>query len=114
MPTTRGTLILVLSALLTLPPAALLAEEDLVTVVADGQPWTSTGPNGRKVTLIFFPDGTARMKFGGMSRKLKWLKTDGALCMIGAPRGDRCLRLERSATGFIGHSSDGTTVTLDR
>jgi hypothetical protein len=114
MQTTRRTLIFSIPALLTLSPAALLAEEDLVAIVADGQPWASTGPNGRKITMTFFPDGTVRMKAGMMSRKLSWQNADGALCLIGGPGGDRCLRLERSATGFIGYGPDGTTVTLDR
>lgn len=89
---------------LALPMA--VSAESLAYRLADGKPWASNGPNGRRVTLTFFPDGKVKMKMGMMSQNLAWQPTEDGLCIIGTPRGDQCMRLEQTANGFAGFNGD--------
>lgn len=101
-----------LAMLVTLPSYA--RAESPAALVADGQPWTSTTPEGRKMNITFFPDGRAKMKAGIISRNLTWQPTEDGLCMIGTPRGDACMRLEQTPNGFIGYRGDERVMTLSR
>jgi hypothetical protein len=98
--------------LLALPVQAL--GESPAALVADGQPWKSTSPEGRKMTITFYPDGKARMKAGIMSFKLTWEPTADGICLLGTPRGDACMRLVPTANGFLGYRGDQQTMALER
>jgi hypothetical protein len=99
---------------LLIATSSSLHAQSLATQVADGQPWTSTTPEGRKMTITFFPDGKARMKMGIMGRNLTWQPTEDGICLIGTPRGDACMRLEATATGYVGYRGDERVMTLTR
>ena len=88
--------------------------EDVSAVLADGKPSHTTGPNGRPMSLTFSPDGTVRMQMGILSRRMTWTPSAEGVCLKGGPGGDRCLRLERTAQGFIGHDGDRPPLTLSR
>jgi hypothetical protein len=112
MPLLRFTCPLALALMVALAPIA--KAEALASALADGQPWTTTTPEGRKMTLTLYPDGTARMKMGIMGRNLTWQPTEDGLCLIGTPRGDACLRLEKTATGYVGYRGQDPMLTLTR
>lgn len=105
---------LVTLAFLSCVPAARAVDDATIALLADGKAWTTTGPNGRKMTLTFHPDGTVRMKMGFLSRSMRWERSEEGVCLSGGPGGDRCLRLERSETGFVGHDGDAPPMTLTR
>lgn len=88
--------------------------ESLASMLADGKPWAAAGPNGRKVTLTFLPDGKVRMKMGLMTRNMTWEPTADGLCLIGIPNGDRCMRLEKAENGFVGYEGDTQSFAFTR
>ncbi|AZL59527.1 hypothetical protein EI545_12200 [Tabrizicola piscis] len=94
-------------------PLAANAESPASTV-ADGKPWNLTAPNGRKMAITFFQDGKVKMKMGMMSRNMTWQPTKEGICLIGTPNGDRCMRLEPTANGFVGFNGEEQTLTLSR
>jgi hypothetical protein len=100
-------------ALVVAAPQPGLAERPAL-LVADGLPWKSTAPDGRKMNITFFPDGTAKMKMGIISRNLTWQETEDGICLIGTPRGDACMRLEPTAGGFVGYKGETQMMTLTR
>lgn len=91
-----------------------VAAESLAYTLADGKPWASNGPNGRKVTLTFFPNGKVKMKMGMMSQNLTWQPTKDGLCIISTPRGDQCMRLEQTDNGFVGFNGDEPSFVFAR
>ncbi|MGL5010762.1 MAG: hypothetical protein ACRC6I_12840 [Paracoccaceae bacterium] len=92
---------------------AVFAESPAYTL-ADGKPWNSTGPNGRTVTLTLFPDGNVKMNMGMISQHLTWQPTEDGLCLIGAPGGDQCMRLEQTNNGFVGFNGDEPSFIFAR
>jgi hypothetical protein len=84
------------------------------SAVADGQPWTSTTPDGKKMKITFFPDGRSKIKVGLMGMAVTWQPTTDGLCLIGTPQGDKCMRLEKTATGYVGYEGGAATMTLSR
>ncbi|MGL4236383.1 hypothetical protein [Tabrizicola sp.] len=101
------------AALLLALPSGALAESP-AALVADGNPWAATMPNGRDVTITFFPDGRVTVKMGMMSRKMTWQPTEDGLCLFGGPGGDRCIRLEPTANGFVGFDGEEQALSLSR
>lgn len=111
---TRFTTLRPITLALLISVSSPVQAQNLASQVADGQPWTSTTPEGRKMTITFFPDGKARMKIGLMGRNLTWQPTDDGICLIGTPRGDACMRLEATANGYVGYRGDQRMMTLTR
>jgi hypothetical protein len=115
MSTSRNTALgMMVVALLSLPNDPARADAALIATMADGAPWTTAGPNGRSMTITFFPDGTVRMRMGILSRSMTWQASEDGICMAGAPGGDRCIRLEQTESGFVGYQPDGTTMVFER
>jgi hypothetical protein len=82
--------------------------------LADGKPWSSTTPEGRNMTITFFPGGKAKIRVGLMSRNLTWQATEDGICLIGTPRGDTCMRLEPTSRGFTGYNNGAKAMILSR
>lgn len=99
-------------ALFTLAPQRASAESPSAAV-ADGKPWSVTTDDGHKMKITFYPDGTAKLKLGIMSKTASWTPTETGLCLDG-PRGNRCLTLIRTENGFIGKDGDAVAMTLQR
>jgi hypothetical protein len=95
--------------------ASPLAADPAISLrIADGHPWTTTGPDGQTMEITFFPDGTARMRIGILSRRMNWVPTEAGLCLAGGPMGDRCITLEATTTGFVGRGDDGQMLEFAR
>ena len=94
--------------------APAFGDDSPAPLVADGQPWTTTGPNGGEMQITFFPDGSVRMHMGFLSRSMNWAATPDGMCLTGSPGGDRCITLIAQGDGFVGTSPDGETLVLKR
>lgn len=105
---------LILLAVAALGPAAAFAETHAAQI-ADGKPWTTSGPTGGKMRLTLNPDGTGKMNMGFMSRKITWSEEGDAICLGGLP-GDaaRCITFRPVKGGFAGQAPDGKTLVLRR
>jgi len=105
---------LALALCLQATPLAALAQQSPAHAVADVKAWSATGPGGRKIKMTFYPDGQAKMEMGIMSKSFSWSPTDDGFCLSGMPNGGKCVRLEPSATGYVGYEGDTPTIQLSR
>ena len=110
---TSRTLIMSVAAL-TLLGADTAGAESLASQVADGKPWTSTTQNGRSVRMTFNADGSARIKFGVMSRRLTWTPTADGLCLHGMPDSPKCITLTKVSGGYAGSENGQRVFVLSR
>jgi hypothetical protein len=103
-----------MAALTFAVPHHVAAQGADISAIADGKAWNAQPAGGPKMSLTLNPDGTGRMKFGIMSRKVSWTPNAGGLCMTGMPGGKRCITFSPTADGYVGRSDDGRSLTLTR
>ena len=104
-----------LAALTFISPAVALANSSAVSIIADGKAWDAQPSGGPKMKLTFNPDGTGKMSFGIMTRKLNWAPNGTGICMTGMPGGKRCITFApRANGGYVGTSDDGKSLVLSR
>jgi hypothetical protein len=94
--------------------SAPVCAESPALMLADGQPWTATMPNGSRAEITFQPDGTAQAKRGFFRIQMTWTPTDDGMCMAGGPGGNRCMAIVAQPGGYIGMSDDQVVLTLVR
>ena len=83
--------------------------------VTDGRPWKMTMEDGRVGSLVLFQNGTGKMTGGPMDLSPKWRPTPDGLCLKpGALLPERCLKLIRSGSGYIGLRAGKQTFKLER
>jgi hypothetical protein len=92
----------------------ILAEPSPSAAIADGQPWHSTGPGGRPMTLTFYPDGQVRANLGLFSMSMIWTPTDDGMCLSGGPEGDKCITFVKTDSGYQGIEDGQVTMQLIR
>lgn len=94
--------------------ATYLAPKKAVAVLADGHPWSSTGPDGKPLELTLNKDGTGSIK-GPMPFRLsvKWTVKGEAICLAGV-MGTKCLRFQEVANGYQGWDGDEPEMRLSR
>lgn len=109
----RSKVFLVLAILGCVAPTGAVAS---VSALADGAPWTASMDNGRTMKMTLNPDGSGRMTFGVMSRKISWTEEDSKLCLSGMPRADgpRCLSTEPIPGGYKLLMENGQSISLSR
>jgi hypothetical protein len=88
--------------------------ESPALMLADGQPWAATMPNGSTAEITFQPDGSAQAKRGFFRIQMTWTPTDDGMCMAGGPGGNRCMAIVAQPGGYIGMSDDQVVLTLMR
>lgn len=87
---------------------------EAVAMIADGNSWTGTRPNGETMRLTLRPDRTGRFD-GPISRDVTWATQGEALCIaFGLPIGSRCLRFVRRGQGIHAHDHSGFAFSLSR
>jgi hypothetical protein len=103
-----------LAAMTFFSPAVALSDSGTIARIADGKTWNAQPSGGPKMKLTFNPDGTGKMSFGIMTRKLKWTPDGDGICMTGMPGGKRCIAFAPTSNGYVGTSDDGRSLTLTR
>ncbi len=89
--------------------------DGITELMADGQPWNATVPNGRTMQMTLNPDGTGQMKMGIMRRNISWRGIDDGVCLDGMPTGgERCMTLTAQGDGFVGQGPDGGEMAFSR
>lgn len=76
-------------------------------LLANGNPWQVTVPDGMTVEMTFQPDGSGQVKFGLLANKVSWSVRDGNFCIDGIPNGSACLALAPSGNSVIGTDPAG-------
>lgn len=86
-----------------------------VVAIADGQPWTMSTPDGKKLRLTLHDDGTGRIEGGPVPLTPKWRATPDGFCMTPSPlMGERCMVLEPTSAGYVARRQDELTFSLTR
>ncbi len=105
----------VLSAAIVSASMAPAMADGVSALMADGQPWNATAPNGRTLQMTLNPDGTGQMKMGIMRRNISWRGIDDGVCLDGMPTGgERCVTLTARGNGFVGRGPDGGEMAFSR
>jgi hypothetical protein len=93
---------------------AALADQSIIAQITDGRTWDAQPDGGSKMKMTLNPDGTGKMKFGIMSRKIAWTPNGDGICMTGIPGGKNCIVFSPTNKGFTGKTADGKILTLTR
>jgi hypothetical protein len=91
-----------------------MAEDSIVAQITDGKPWNAKASDASNMKMTLNPDGTGKVKFGPMSRKIGWTPNSNGLCLTGIPGGKKCVEFTAIVNGFSGKAADGKTLTLTR
>ncbi len=91
------------------------SDASLAAKIADGRSWRITMEDGRVGALTLFQNGTGKMAGGPMELAPKWRPTRDGLCLKpGALLPERCVRLVRTSSGYIGLQDGKQAFKLER
>ncbi len=72
----------------------------LTKALVDGKPWNWSVPDGKKGTMTFNADGSAKME-GPMTMSIKWsVKSDEFCIAMGMMLGTKCLTAKTAPGGY--------------
>jgi hypothetical protein len=98
----------------TAAPPPYLSGAEIVSGLADGQPWTIANSDGRSGRIRFNANGTGAIE-SPVKRRIRWTIGGNTFCMrMGFMLGTRCFQATRSSNGFQGYNKGRATVRFTR
>ncbi|MBR0706230.1 hypothetical protein JQ603_06995 [Bradyrhizobium liaoningense] len=82
-------------------------------MLADSQPWSATGPDGRAAKMTFNPDGTAIFD-GPMTMSATWAIKGENFCITMRIIGDKCHRFAKTTGGLDAYTDGVLELRLRR